>query len=77
MRDLLSGCVYVRTYIHYLDPLIVSENKGSSRDFFYSRNTSRNMCGYVQGEVQLLPRISCWNVRTWQSPLGTSSYSHA
>ena len=34
MRDLLSGCVYVRTYEHYLDPLIVSENKGSSRDFF-------------------------------------------
>ena len=76
MRDLLSGCVYVRTYIHYLDLLIVSENKESSRDFF-PRNTSRNMRGYVQGEVQLLPRISCWNVRTWQSPLGTSSYSHA
>ena len=27
---------------------------------FVSRNASRNMRGRVQGEVQLLPRVSCW-----------------
>ena len=28
-----------------------------------SRNASRNMCGCVQGKVQLV--FSCWNEATW------------
>ena len=31
---------------------------------FVSRNASRNTRGRVQGEVQLLPPISCWNNAT-------------
>ena len=44
--------------VQYPDPLIVYR----VRQGFVSRNTSRNTCGCVQGEVLLVPLISCWIV---------------
>ena len=40
---------------------------------FVSRNASRNVCGRVQGEVQLLPLISCWIEATYYYTLCITS----
>ena len=52
----------LRTYITSTCQLLLETRVGYRiRQGFVSRNVSRNMRGCVQGEVQLLPRISCWN----------------
>ena len=55
--------------VHNLDPFIVSGNKGrvyvgSGRHSLPETPAERCVGVYMQGKVQLLPRISCWNEAT-------------